>query len=130
MNPQGGTEMSNHTPEPWRFEHGAIYGAESMHISGYEYPAPDGGRYSSKSYTDKVCDIIGGYDNETRNTNGARAVACVNACAGINPEAVPEFVHLARLVASLNENHLEIGAGRMLEMVTVARNALAKAEVK
>jgi hypothetical protein len=41
-----------------------------------------------------------------------------------------DLLHLARLVASLNENHLEIGAGRMLEMVTVARNALAKAEGK
>ena len=57
-----------------------------------------------------------------------RIVACVNACAGINPEAVPEMLRLAQMVSILNENHLEIGAGRMLELVTVARNAITKAE--
>ena len=45
----------------------------------------------------------------------------------INQDAVPDLVHIAKLVASLNENCLEIGAGRMLEMVTAARAALAKA---
>jgi hypothetical protein len=102
---------TKHTPEPWptpvRFD-----------IIG---PADD----DCSNYWE-----IGDFGMLEREEDADRIVACVNGCAGINPEAVPEFVHLARLVASLNENHLEIGAGRMLEMVTVARNALAKAGVE
>lgn len=60
--------------------------------------------------------------------NVARMVACVNACAGINPDAVPDLLRLARMVATLNEKCLEIGKGRMLEMVTTARAAIGKAE--
>lgn len=58
--------MSNHTPEPWYYDEGQLY-----------------------SRLEGCVDI-----NEPRNLD--RAVACVNACAGINPEAVPDVVEALR----------------------------------
>jgi hypothetical protein len=112
--------MSNHTPEPWGTTKGNGIHLTLANGEGHWFPI-----VYSKNGMD-VAYIVPMED--TKHADADRIVACVNACAGINPEAVPDMLHLARLVANLNENHLEIGAGRMLEMVTAARNALTKAE--
>lgn len=120
-----------HTPEPWRFDHGGIYGAESVHISGYDYPAPNGyGRCSSRSYTDRVCEIVGGFDNEARNANAARIVACVNALAGLNPDGVADVVEALRAIADADEKHGHVHYLSKARMAEIARAALAKLEGK
>jgi hypothetical protein len=55
--------------------------------------------------------------------NAARIVACVNACAGINPEAVPDM--LAALQDALDTTDFEHGPWRPWH--DAARAALAKA---
>ena len=35
--------------------------------------------------------------------NAARIVACVNACEGINPEAVPDLLHIAKCLLAMVE---------------------------
>jgi len=39
--------------------------------------------------------------------NAARIVACVNACAGLNPEAVPASVSIVRSIHSILERYFE-----------------------
>lgn len=67
-----------HTPEPWLYRGGEVYSESS-------------GRTVAR------CNI-GGEDAVTE-ANGERIVACVNACNGINPKAVPDL--LAALEACL-----------------------------
>jgi hypothetical protein len=73
----------------------------------------------------------------TVEANKLRLVACVNACAGINPEAVPAMVEALRELAA-------IGGGGVIErretgkptwsaldaVQSIARAALAKAGVE
>jgi len=63
--------MSKHTPGPWKVR----------------------GRFNVHSGSLHLLQAAGaGTINETDEANAARIVACVNACAGINPEAVPELL--------------------------------------
>ena len=69
--------MAEHTPGPWRFwqnTDGILY------ISGDEWEDIATLGFSPKG--------VGTEAGE----NGERIVACVNACEGINPEAVPDLL--------------------------------------
>ena len=58
-----------------------------------------------------------------------RIVACVNACEGINPEAVPELVDALRRISD-GEFATDVQWGdRVAALRDVARSALKKAEV-
>lgn len=56
--------------------------------------------------------------------NAARIVACVNACEGINPEAVPEILDVMRRIAESNGSGE--GCGDLFQRWVI--DALAKAE--
>lgn len=60
--------MSNHTPEPWSLHNDMESGPDGIALLGAER------------------------SNAEYRANQERRVACVNACAGINPEAVPELM--------------------------------------
>lgn len=99
---------TKHTPEPWVF-------------------TADGGTHREEN------------DGITEDTfyqvppeDYARAVACVNACTGINPEAVPNL--LAALIAILGWRETDLPEGdravRAIEFIEqVVRAAIAKTEV-
>lgn len=106
-------QPNRHTPEPWTIGTGShvcgawssmirIESTEDFHNNGHDYA--DGG--SSRSYTNVVCGTSG--HSETALANMRRIVACVNGCAGINPEAVPELVEACEAflasVASADES--------------------------
>lgn len=61
-------------------------------------------------------------DGAIRDANAARIVACVNACAGINPEVVPEMVVLLEKLQS------EIGFSHSDHLKAMVRATLAKAK--
>ena len=100
-----------HTPEPWRqfTELGTIGDvvdskgravAQAQETGNFERGAPEG--------------------LAERNANAARIVACVNGCAGINPDAVPDL--LAALEAAVLSEQLDKHHDLM------ARAAIAKAK--
>ena len=76
--------MSEHTKGPWR--------------TGYRYPC-------------RIISYVGnipastclpedeGTESDEQKANAARIVACVNACEGINPEAVPDAMEALRNIA-------------------------------
>ena len=70
--------MSNHTPEPW--------------------PKPE--YFDDEMFSESwQVDNVGAFDNEH---DADRAVACVNACAGINPEAVSVMLEALRSVRNMH----------------------------
>ena len=72
---------TRHSGEPWRRCGQWLYSAEGNLVVYYT------------NDDDGLHDVCGGADLE-------RIVACVNACAGINPEAVPELLIAAGDAAS------------------------------
>lgn len=109
--------MSKHTPEPWT---GPFYRSDVGPDDEYfiDYWGVDG---------------VGKFDNEV---DAQRAMACVNACAGINPEAVPDVVEALRILLRYEGIVVEYmgGMGNMdserntQQQFTAARAALAKLE--
>ena len=103
--------------EPWYDDGGQVYGS----------PIPEG-RYHGPLM----------FDYQTGNEDGAgesplitRAIACVNACNGINPEAVPDLLAACQLWDQGFVDGEEFTADQFLAWVTVnrraARAAIAKA---
>lgn len=70
---------SKHTAEPWE------YGDQSATVHG---PAPEFLQVAHFMSEPGTCMQ---HDFEIVKANAKRAVACVNACAGINPEAISDF---------------------------------------
>ena len=68
--------MNKHTPEPWGV-----------------WLNPDGcnrGMITDDALARHIVYVVG--NTHEAKANGRRIIACVNACAGINPEAVPELL--------------------------------------
>ena len=68
--------MNRHTPEPWGV-----------------WLNPDGcnrGMITDDALARHIVYVVG--NTHEAKANGRRIVACVNACAGINPEAVPKLL--------------------------------------
>ncbi len=74
--------MTNHTPTPWVADNDL--GCKA--IKGNK-----GGTHKQAQYTE-IAWTVGLANEEKDRANAARIVACVNACAGINPEAVPDLI--------------------------------------
>jgi hypothetical protein len=105
--------LPSHTPEPW-----AIFDAADR-FPGIE--APDAG-FSIVLWGNEDEDAgVRGESEEHALANAARIVSCVNACAGLNPEAVPEMVKALEEIA---KNPSLTSGGRM----RIAAAALAKAK--
>lgn len=73
-------------------------------------------------------------DIDTREANAARIVACVNACEGINPEAVKD---LLEALEAIKKEAADLGDGapdapylakEMLNIEGIAKAAIAKAK--
>lgn len=89
----------SHTPEPWQFIRvntsdgfGGTYG-QAMFIGGVG-DSPD-----------IVCSGYGAHatseDLNITDDDAARIVACVNACTGLNPEAVPDLLAACKAALEL-----------------------------
>ena len=86
----------SHTPEPWEMSkpYGGEAGGTCVAITGV-----------ISHYFEGV-----NYNSEEEQANAERIVACVNACEGINPEAVGEMLKMlvkARMELKLREMNLE-----------------------
>ena len=82
-------EMSTHTPEPW-YQDGR--GPRSSGRIPIFAPTIGGlGQKSSVSIASASQLGMAGSPG-AQQANADRIIACVNACAGINPEAVPELL--------------------------------------
>lgn len=81
-----------HTPEPWKWV-GDILTNGDIDILW----AGDDGR----SYGMHSAELI--MDNEE--ADKARIVSCVNACAGINPEALPAFISAVENLRDMKGRH-------------------------
>lgn len=116
--------MSKHTPEPW--EYGTFPkwqpGRSNYHVVRPQGEFPHGGWIADFGYP---CDDVA-------EANAQRAVACVNALAGINPEAVPDVVAALRALLEgyerlLAQSVLDVNPGANRYSIA-ARAALAKLE--
>ena len=111
--------MSKQTPEPWVFSpdrhtHDCfIHAANAEEKYGY-IDNDDGGVFGSSEW------------NWFKDEDAKRTVACVNACAGINPEAVPDVVEALREAINWAEGYAQ--GGVIPEYLKAARAALAKLE--
>ena len=96
---------TKHTPGPWR-----------IGDAGHTVFGPPNGEPAPKI-------IAGGL---TR-ANARRIVACVNACEGINPEAVPDLLQAckAALAYMIDDKASDVSGERALSAI---RAAIAKAE--
>ena len=65
-----------HTPTPWYFDGDGVYSNEDCEGAPLAHV------------------LSMGYDNDFRNIDARRIVACVNACRGIRTEALEHRVHL------------------------------------
>jgi hypothetical protein len=95
--------MEKHTPEPWTAR-------KNTH---------DNGEWVVQAKPEAVADV------ETE-ADARRIAACVNACAGINPEAVPDLVRSLKWIVDCGD----YGEGHRPachDMRAEARKALAKA---
>jgi len=71
---------TNHTPEPWKSHNGSIFSGDNRFTLAH------------------FILYFGTHDNAE---NAQRAVACVNALAGLNPEAVPDAVAALREILAV-----------------------------
>ena len=85
--------MSAHTPEPWEFWNRTTDDPDSKLIMK-AYPSGEKGAAVCAPIAEMGSPKDADFDDDA---NGERIVACVNALAGINPEAVPMLVKAARL---------------------------------
>lgn len=106
---------TKHTPEPWEEYAGNIRTVEANEKYGDGYRA----EFRRRPIAD-VVNIRG--QEEVNKANAQRIVACVNACKGINPEAVPELLEALELFLSC-----KITNEQQNEAARIARAALAKA---
>ncbi len=111
--------MSKHTQEPWHLEDQGCPKLAGCHEFEIRNAA---GRYVA------TVDCSASTENAA---NAARIVACVNACEGINPAAVPDMLRAARyaleVLRSIDRTVVE--APGYVEMAEDGlRAAFAKAE--
>lgn len=85
-------DMSKYTQAPWYCYGWSIYAEDGLPVAQF---AAD---YAVDTIQDdhwrEFC-VTSKRSEEEANANTQRAVACVNACAGINPEAVPDLLEIA-----------------------------------
>ena len=105
--------MSDHTPEPWRTEGGDR--AEVLTKDGY--------MIASCEWAQKEDDIP--------DANAERIVDCVNACAGLDPEAVPGLLAVCEVVVEASKDHGSLSPGWFASLpviIAAARAAIDQAK--
>lgn len=117
--------MSNHTPEPWTTEAN----------NGIYLTLPNGDTHLFPIIWSKKAGMDVAYIvpmDDTKHDDANRIVACVNALAGLNPEAVPDVVAALRDMLDgyerlLAQSVLDVNPGANRYSIA-ARAALAKLE--
>lgn len=107
---------SKHTSEPWE-----------LHP---DYPNQVRRPPSNDAYglSASIADCSSGIWPDSKTVaNAARIVACVNACKGINPEAVPDLLAALQAVLDVPEARKALEQWGDRELIA-ARAAIAKAE--
>ena len=104
-----------HTAEPWRTP------------SGFDEPVVFGG---ADTETHPICIALDApyRDLSTRKANAERIVSCVNACKGINPEAVPELLKALKRCVPWIGKMIADGAHQNSVAPLDCENALRQAE--
>lgn len=117
--------MTGHTPEPW-FAVGRMVEAES-------HTLPDPACCMTEAYGQERLDPTG----KIAEANARRIAACVNACQGIDPEAVPLLIEaLDAMMRVQSKRRHPLGAPdegiatMAAEAMDKARKALLRAGVK
>jgi len=110
-----------HTPEPWK-----LLPARNIDSPvGGSNPMLAVGMVGAGSVTAYVSD---GWPLDEQVANGERIVACVNACQGINPEAVKDMLeYLQRLSAAADTGQEIPGVSLDTWFLADLRTAIAKA---
>lgn len=92
---------TSHTPEPWTCdENGVIIAADKNRAISIAETSRRRWVMSPYGGTQKFGDMIAEAE-----ANGRRITACVNACAGINPEAIPDFLALLKEAETLADGY-------------------------
>ena len=112
--------MSEHTPGPWRKTTGYIASSAVPHVVAVYVPPAN-----------TCMNWAAGAGTNEAEANGRRIVACVNACEGLNPEAVPDLLEAAYISADALEDNAYVSAysPRTRAAVKTIRAAIAKATI-
>lgn len=103
---------TKHTAEPWETRLGPC-NKGLVFISGVKDTGEGRKRYGYVATTDF------GIEREENRANAARIVACVNACEGINPKAVPKMLATCKDSKAICDNILlNIREARQLKILT------------
>lgn len=120
--------MSKHTPEPWTTE-----GSNGIYLK-----LPNGDTHSFPIIWSEKAGMDVAYIvpmDDTKRADADRIVACVNALAGLNPEAVQDVVEALRGILReieycVDDGSFERGIVDANVGIIAARAALAKLEGK
>ena len=95
--------MSNYTPGKWRT--GDMY--HTVFATANDKPTPE-----------TIATIMKG-----NKANAQRIVDCVNACEGINPEAVPEMLKLVKMLGTERNPNIYMAIDQAMKILgTLKRN--------
>jgi hypothetical protein len=107
---------TKHTPGPWTSRTNAESRRPVIRIIGTTPDEPI------------IAQVSTGANNPNGGDNALRIVACVNACEGIDPEAIPDLVEALETIRDwLRDPMSALGRDRFL-IATVGSAALAKAK--
>lgn len=117
-------ETAKHTPEPWSFdlENIGIDNNPGFGLLADGLPLNITVHSRSLDKWPNTADCT-----EQATANAKRVVACVNACEGINPEAVPELLEAAERMIGFICHRLPAAMWQNEPWLQPARAALAKA---
>jgi hypothetical protein len=133
--------MSKHTKEPWFVNEDGIIRVGKPNVNDYIDPIPIASAWREGAFSD-------GEETEESQDNARRIVACVNACAGLDTEALDSRFGIAAEMWGLADKRLArvqelVGqrdellaalkgvvkvADRQTDEFNAARAAIAKAE--
>lgn len=106
-----------HTQEPWRY-FGGIFSAQMADGAPALYGVEKEGRKSSENCIAGLIPI---------EADAARIISCVNACQGLNPEAVPELLEACKLALARESAQEAVAGDGDKGLISMLRKAIAKA---
>lgn len=137
--------MCKHTPEPWECEphsHGSGPGTKyDWTILGGTYldyheddEQPDDPTIEPSKVSTVVAKALGNATSGViTEANARRIVACVNACQGLNPEAVPDLLAACKALPDFDTDNADAcdykdNASKFATAMRLARAAITKAK--
>lgn len=111
----------SHTPGPWKATKPVKQTGDGPNFLVYVLQANVTGLVPA------VCPAITTEECIEQEANAARIVSCVNACEGINPEAVPDLLHQLQMAVVRVELANREGDPILSAWLPGARAAIAKA---